>query len=257
MVETARHQPRDGAMMRLYLLGRLGLTGIDAAGALRVLAGDLRTALLSVLALALPGAVRRDTLLGLFWPEAGEGEARHRLRQVLYVLRSCLGEETIVSAGSEQVGLNAQRVWCDAVAFEGALRLGEDAQALELYGGPLCEGLFVSGCPGYERWLSDRRERMAEQAVQAAWRRSAAAETAGDLRAACRYGAQALLQWPDEARLYALLELFERAGDRVGALRLMQRFERDLREQYDLEPSPALQALIARIVTHPAGMPAR
>lgn len=251
MVEPAQHPSGDGVMTRLYLLGRLGLEGIEAAGAQRVLAGDLRTAVLSVLALALPGAVRRDTLVGMFWPEASEREARHRLRQVLYVLRSSLGDDCLATAGSEQVALNAERVWCDAVAFEASLRQGEDAVALELYGGTLCEGLFVSACPGYERWLSDRRDRFAEQAVQAAWRLSDSAERAGDLRAACRYGAEALLHWPDEARLYSILELHERTGDRVGALRLVQRFERDLREQYELELSPAIRSLVERIASAP------
>jgi DNA-binding SARP family transcriptional activator len=256
MVEPAQHPSGDGVMTRLYLLGRLGFAGIDAARAQRVLAGDLRTAVLSVLALALPGAVRRDTLVGMFWGEANEREARHRLRQVLYVLRSSLGDEALITAGSEQVGLNAAHVWCDAVAYEAALRQGDDALALELYGGTLCEGLFVSACPGYERWLSDRRDRLAEQAVQAAWRLSEAAERAGDLMTACRYGSQALLRWPDEARLYTLLELHERAGDRVGAVRLVQRFERDLREQYDLELSPAIRSLMDRIVGASADAPA-
>jgi DNA-binding SARP family transcriptional activator len=245
----------SGAHLRLYLLGRLELAGQDPASAHRVLAGDLRTAVLSILGLALPGAVRRDFLVGIFWPDATDREARHRLRQVLYVLRTALGEDAFLMVGAEQAGLNPARVWCDAAELESALRCGDDARAVDLYGGPLCEGLLVATCPGFERWLSGKQEQVQEQVVRAAWRLSDQAAALGDLRAACRYGADALRLLPDEDRLHTVLQMYERSGDRIGALRLAGIFERTVVERYDMEPSPATRAIVHRIAHHPPPAP--
>lgn len=235
-------------MIRLYLLGRLGLTGPEGCNPERVLAGDLRTAMLAVLALSMPHARRRDSLVGIFWPDASDREARHRLRQVLYVLRTALGDDAFVGAGTEQVGLNPQRVWCDATVFEEAIRRGDHSEALELYGGTLCDGLFVAACPGFEQWLSEQRERLQGQMTRAAWHVTEEAERAGDLRAACDFGARALRHQPDEERLCWLLTVHERAADRIGAIRLMDRFERDLAEQYELDVSPVTRAIMDRIL---------
>jgi DNA-binding SARP family transcriptional activator len=244
-------------VIRLYLMGRLGLTGPDDCDPERVLAGDLRTALLAVLALSMPYARRRDTLVGMFWPDASDREARHRLRQVLYVLRTALGEAAFIGAGTEQVGLNPQRVWCDATAFEAAFRGGDHIAALELYGGTLCDGLFVAACPGFERWLSEERERLQEQMASAAWQATVEAERTGDLRSAFDLGARALRYQPDEERLCWLLNVHERAADRIGAIRLMNRFERDLAEQYELDVSPSVRAVMDRIMASGRGRPRR
>src|SRR5882672_8872931 len=57
-------------MIRLQLLGALGLTGGDGHEIRPVLAQPKRFALLAYLALAEPrGFRRRDTLLPLFWPD--------------------------------------------------------------------------------------------------------------------------------------------------------------------------------------------
>jgi DNA-binding SARP family transcriptional activator len=240
-------------VIRLYLLGRLGLTGPEGCSPERVLAGDLRTAMLAVLALSMPHARRRDSLVGIFWPDASDREARHRLRQVLYVLRTALGEAAFIGAGTEQVGLDPEHVWCDATAFQEAMGRGDHSAALEHYGGTLCDGLFVAACPGFEHWLSEQRERLQEQMARAAWQVTEEAERAGDLRAACDFGARALRHQPDEERLCWLLTVHERAADRIGAIRLMDRFERDLAEQYELDVSPATRAIMDRILASGRG----
>ncbi len=51
----------------------------------------------------------------------------------------------------------------------------------------------------------------------------------------------------DEGALVRLIELLGRVGDRAGAVREYQAFERRLREDYELEPSAEIQALIASI----------
>jgi DNA-binding SARP family transcriptional activator len=47
-----------------------------------------------LLYLAMEGAVSRDRLLTMFWPERSQEKARHSLSQVLYALRQELGESS-------------------------------------------------------------------------------------------------------------------------------------------------------------------
>src|SRR5690349_21642507 len=64
-------------MVRLQLLGALGLTGDDGRDVRGLLAQPKRFALLCYLALAEPRAFqRRDGLVALFWPEADGETAR-------------------------------------------------------------------------------------------------------------------------------------------------------------------------------------
>lgn len=234
-------------MYRLNVLGRLGLTAPTGEALPRVVAGDLRLTLLSYLALAIPGQRRRDTLMALFWPESDSVEARHRLRQVLYVLRSELGEDVLVTTGREQVGLNAARFWCDAVEFRAAIGCGRLEVAQSLYGGAFCEGLYVTSGIGVERWIEEERDRFEQQATDSAWRLARQCEAEGRLRAAAGWGARVVDLSMDEARLRWVLEVLERDGDRIGALRTFERFERRLAADYELAPSQGTLAIVHRL----------
>src|SRR3712207_5624617 len=133
------------AMIRLRLLGGLALTGADGREVTEVLAQPKRLALLAYLAAARPyGFHRRDTLLGLLWPESDETQARRALNRALYFLRSALGEASIVSRGPEEVGVAADRVWSDVRSFEGAVAAEHLEAALRLYRGDLLVGFFVA-----------------------------------------------------------------------------------------------------------------
>jgi DNA-binding SARP family transcriptional activator len=223
-------------MRKFHILGQLRLLAPDGGELRRAVAGDLRLALLAYLAFALPGTRRRDAILPMFWPEADAHEARHRLRQLLYVLRSELGPEVLVTNGREQVGLAPGRFWCDAVAFDRALGSGLLEEAQALYAGPLCEGLYVPGA-GIERWLDRERERLHDRATESAWELCLRHDKIGDLHGAIRWGSRAVELRPDEARLCSLLALCGSVGDRLRGLRLFARYEQMLRQEYDLAPA--------------------
>jgi DNA-binding SARP family transcriptional activator len=206
-------------------------------------------ALLAYLTLARPnGFHHRDTLLGIFWPELSQRRARHALSQTLYMLRRSLGEGVVITRGDEEVGLDQERFWNDAEAFETALEAGDRIEALELYGGELLNGFYVSGCVEFERWLEGERDRLRGLAV------TAAVELA-DERVASDNGVGALhwlrqaLQWePDsETIIQHLMEHLRRLGDRPGAIREFQSFERRLAEELELEPSAETVALAEAI----------
>jgi TolB-like protein/DNA-binding SARP family transcriptional activator/Flp pilus assembly protein TadD len=217
-----------------------------------------RSALLAYLAAAVPrGLHRRDTLLALFWPESDTPHARAALNQALYVLRTELGDDTIVTDGDDQVGLRGDAVWCDAAAFEAALDAGRPHDALELYRGDLLEGFFVSGAPEFERWLERARARLRERAAQGAWALADAKAAAGEPVDAARWARRGSSLAPaDEAMARRLMTFLSGLGDRAAAVRAYDEFAASLKRDYDLAPSAGTQALAATIRAEEHQVPA-
>ena len=90
--------------VQLRLLGGIDLTQTDGTQARAVLAQPKRLALLVYLA----------------------------LNAAVYYLRNALGHDVILSRGDEDLAVDPERVWCDAVAFEQALDAGRAEEALDV-----------------------------------------------------------------------------------------------------------------------------
>jgi DNA-binding SARP family transcriptional activator/tetratricopeptide (TPR) repeat protein len=236
-------------MNRLLTFGAAGLRRADGRDVQSVLAHPKRLALLVYLATAQPGPVhRRDTLLGLFWPEQEEAHARASLRKAVHLLRQSLGADTIVRRGDDELGIDPERLWTDVAAFETALGAGRFADAVELYRGPFLAGLFVDDAPEFERWLTATRLRLERDASAAAQQVAESREAAGDPFGAAEWARRALALVPhDEQRLRFLLGVLERVGDRAGALAAYDTFARRLADEFDDEPGRETQRLIAAI----------
>src|SRR5688500_18756361 len=100
----------------------MNLLGTDGREIRPVLSQPKRLALLAYLAVGSPqGCRRRDTLLGMFWPELDQERARAALRQALHGLRRSLGAGSIESRGDEEVRVDGEQLWCDARAFDAAI----------------------------------------------------------------------------------------------------------------------------------------
>ena len=133
-------------MIELRTLGVLDLRGADGYELRPILQQPKRLALLVYLAVSHPPRFhRRDTLVGMFWPELDTEHARAALRRSLYVLRRTLGDGVIVGRGDEEVGLSASELHCDAAAFEQALAERREAAAPGRYSRPLLPGVYNSG----------------------------------------------------------------------------------------------------------------
>jgi DNA-binding SARP family transcriptional activator len=79
-------------MIEFRTLGALDLRRSDGPELDSLLAQPKRIALLAYLCLSNPhGFQRRDTILGLFWPDSNQTRARASLRRALHVLRQTLG----------------------------------------------------------------------------------------------------------------------------------------------------------------------
>jgi len=237
-------------MIRFHVLGSLDLRGAQDEELRSVLVQPKRLALFTFLALAKPRRLhRRDSLVGLFWPESDAERARLSLRQALHFLRRALGAEVIVGRGDEEVGIAAEALWCDAVAFESALDAGRRADALELYRGDLLSGFFASDVSSdVEQWLEDERARLRARAAAAAWGLSNDADRDRNGIESSHWGRIAVRLAPDdEAGLRRLIVLLDRWGDRAGALREYDDFARRLNQEFEVEPAAETRALMEAV----------
>jgi serine/threonine-protein kinase len=235
-------------MIEFRALGTLGLRTPDGQDIRTVLAQPKRVALLAYLAAARPrGFHRRDTLLALLWPEQDAQHARWALNQALRHLRDALGKQIVVSRGDGEVGIDAGCLVCDVVQFETAIEAGELERALELYRGDFLEGFHIAGGAEFEHWLEEERAWLRQRAAHAA---SALARRLGvtEPATAAHWARRALALSPDdEAEARRLIELLSRSGDRAGAIQTYEAFARRLREEYEVEPAPETQALMAAV----------
>ncbi len=237
-------------MIHLHLLGPLELADDAGRDVRPVLTQPKRLAVLAFLA-ARPGGeyVRRDTLLGVFWPEQSQEAARRSLRQALHMLRTHLGADAVVSRGDDEVAADSAAIECDVARFLAAVREGHGAEALEWYRGDLLAGFYLGGGSAeFEHWLEEQRPRLRDLAAGAATALARAAERAGDTSAAAGWARRALAVGPDdEAALRRLLELLERSGDHAGALRAYETFARRLARELGHGPARETQAVVARL----------
>jgi DNA-binding SARP family transcriptional activator/TolB-like protein len=244
-------------MIRLQLLGAIDLRDANGRELRDILAQPKRLALLAYLAAASPtGSQRRDTLLGLFWPELDQEHARNSLSKAIHFLRRSLGEGVIVSRSAEELALDDNAAWVDVRAFSKALESDQTGHALELYRGDLLPSFFVPDSPGFEEWLERERARLRAQAAAAA-RALAERLEAGrhhTLALACARRAVELSNG-DERPVRKLIELLDRLGDRAGALRAYEEFARRLAAELEVVPAPETRALIERIRSVPPSPP--
>jgi serine/threonine-protein kinase len=223
--------------IRLRLLGGLALAGPDGNSLTSVLAQPKRVALLAYLALGSGFAFyRRDSLLPVFWPEFDQERARSALRRALHFLRQSLGEHVLIRRGDEEVGLNADRIWCDAVAFRSALGEGRLDAALALYG-ELLPGFFVPDAPQFEQWLDEERARLRSRAARAAALLSERLEAEGALAdAIVRARTACTLDPASEPLVRRLVTLLARSGDRAGAVHAWDGWKQRLENDYGIAP---------------------
>jgi DNA-binding SARP family transcriptional activator/Tol biopolymer transport system component len=236
-------------MIDFRTLGTLKLRRRDGPELDSLLAQPKRIALLAYLCLATPhGFHRRDTILGLFWPDSDESHARASLRRALHVLRHSLGEAAFHSRGDEEIAPNFDVIWCDAVAMEEKLAANQVVEALELYRGDLLPGFFLHEVPMFEHWLEDERNRLRAIAAGAACLAAETSESNKDLTEAVRWARRAAeLTENDERAVRRLIELLERVGDRAGALHVYDEFVGRLASEFDAEPSAETQLLADRL----------
>jgi DNA-binding SARP family transcriptional activator len=207
-----------------------------------------RLTLLAILGIAGTRGVRRERVMSLLWPDADEQSARHLLSDSIHVIRRELGQDTI-AASADELRLNVDIVRCDVITFEKWLAAGDLERGVTAYGGPLLDGFHVGGPAELEQWVDGQRSRLARRYADALFGLTNEAELAGNPMLAASWLRRLAAAEPyNTDAVVRLVRLLTAAGDAGGAARHARTHQVLLREEYGMEPSPALAAALAAAV---------
>ncbi len=233
-------------MHTLRVLGGFALSDPTDPQGLR-LSQRRAEAMLAVLAVAGELGATRDRLLSVFWPERSEGQARHALRDELYVVRQALGADVILGDGDD-LRLNPARITSDVQRFSEAIATGEWSSAVAVYRGHLLAGFHVRGASEFEHWLDAERARLFRECKSAIEALASDAERAVAWREAAEWWGRAVELDPYDTRVVVRrVVALARSGDRANALREGEEHRRRLETEMELEPDPAFLEELAKV----------
>jgi DNA-binding SARP family transcriptional activator len=186
----------------------------------------------------------RDQVMGFLWPESAGEAARKNLRNMLWLTRKTLDQGILLLHG-ERLSLDTH-IWVDVRAFE------DDGLAVEtridLYRGPLLDGVSVRESPEFEIWLTTERERLGQQYMQMASVMINQYRTEGRWADVIRIARRALDSDNLQEPVYrALMEAHARLGERVEAIRQYEALRRILERELGVEPLSETETLYRAI----------
>ena len=242
-------------MFTLRLLGSASIDGPDGLVAGRA-ALRQRIALLALLAVEHPRPLSRDRLLASLWPDSGADEARHHLRDSLYILRSALGDDSVLGTGDD-LRLNPDRLACDLWEFDAAFARNDLKNAVAVYRGQFLSGFHLSGAEDFERWADGQRSRLARRYGQALEQLAEQSMAGGDPVRAVEWWSRLAGEDPFNSRIaLRYMQALEVAGDRAGALRHAAAHSELLRTELDAAPERDVLALAERLRRESRATPA-
>jgi DNA-binding SARP family transcriptional activator len=237
-------------MFTLRLLGSASLERPDGPVAGRA-ALRQRIALLALLAVEYPRPLSRDKLVAYLWSESGTDDARHLLRESLYILRSALGDDSVLSAGDD-LRLNPARLTCDLWDFDAALARHDLEAAIDMYHGPFLSGFHLGDSEDFERWVDGERSRLARRYAQTLEQLAERQMQHGDAVRAAEWWSRLAGEDPYNSRIaLRYMQALEAAGDRAGALRHAKVHSDLLRADLDAAPDREVVALAERLRLEP------
>ena len=231
---------------------------------------ELRTnrlrAIIGYLALEADRAHERSDLASVFWPDSPEDQAMGALRQSLHRIGRILASDgpTPLLISRTTVQLDPGQIDVDVHAIERHLRLcdshrhrsmagceecaGRLRAAVACYSGELLAGTHHDGSDVFEHWLRERREHLARQICAALYtlatyqlRRRLYDEAAQSARAWLR-----IEPWHEQAHRL-LIEALARDGQRIAALKQIDRCRQILRDELGAELEEATVTLAAHV----------
>jgi DNA-binding SARP family transcriptional activator/pimeloyl-ACP methyl ester carboxylesterase len=199
------------------------------------------------------GAVGRDLLATMFWPEGAEEIVRARLRRLLHRLQVTLGDDVLATDRSTVRWSATIDLQVDSALFESACDRGEFELACRLYRGDFLEGFTLGDCPQFDEWAFFRREALRGRAIQALERVVQDKQATGDHSAAVVH-ARRLVELDPLSEVYArhLIHNLLLAGDRAAAERHLEALTKRLRDELDVAPEAMTRALLKESAAAPA-----
>ena len=235
---------------RLQTLGALSLydpmgTAIPGHGSQR-----RRLALLAVLAASGDRGRSRDSLLTLFWPDAPLERARHSLEQLLYGIRTALGNDAFL--GVNPVRLNPAVIHGDVRVFERALAEDRFQDAVAEYHGPFLDGFVLPDALEFEQWADAERARLAGGYARALEALAVAAEQRSDWQGAIAWWEKRAAHDPYDTRVaQCFMRALDAGGNRARAIQHAATHERLLRQELGVRTTTAVSTLAERMRAEP------
>lgn len=191
------------------------------------------------------GAVARDVIATLLWPESPGETARARLRRLLHRIELALGQQVFETDRTSLRWSPAVALMVDSHRFESACGRGAFEEACLLYRGEFLAGFSLADCPGFDDWAFYRREALRGRLVHALERLVQDKDAAGEHFAAAAHAGR-LVELDPLSEVYGrhLIRSLLLAGDRSGAERHHAALTRRLRDELGVAPEAATAALM-------------
>jgi len=237
--------------MTLFSVRTLGFPEIRRAGRTCPLALRKGLALLVFLA-ETKGAVGREVVATMLWPDSGEDVVRARLRRLMCRVRLALGDDVLETDRSTVRWSPAIQLQLDSQLFEQACDAGKFEWACRHYPGDFLEGFSPGDCPQFDEWAFFRREALRGRAIQALERVVHDSHAAGNYAAAAVHAGR-LVQMDPLSEVYGrhLIRNLLLAGDRATAERHFEALTQRLRGALDVAPESETRALLNAATTLP------
>jgi len=191
------------------------------------------------------GAVARDVVATLLWPESPAEIARARLRRLLHRIELTLGQPIFEADRASVRWSPAVDLKVDSHLFESACDRGAFEEACQIYGGDFLAGFSVSDCPEFDDWAFFRREALRGRLMHGLERLVQDKIAAGEYFAATLHAGRLVELDPlSEASCRHLIRSLLLAGDRRSAERRYAALTRRLRDELGVAPEAATQALM-------------
>ena len=191
------------------------------------------------------GAVARDVVATLLWPDGPREATLARLRRTLHRIELALGAP-VFETDRASVRLSAALdLKIDSHRFEHACEHGAFEEACLIYQGDFLAGFSVADCPEFDDWVFFRREALRGRLMHALERIVQNKIAAGDHFAATAH-ARRLVELDPLSEVYGrhLIRSLLLSGDRNSAERHYADLKQRLRDDLGVSPEAETKALM-------------
>jgi DNA-binding SARP family transcriptional activator/pimeloyl-ACP methyl ester carboxylesterase len=231
--------------MTAFSLGTFGFPEVHADDRPIKLALRKGLALLVYLA-ETKGAVARDVVATLLWPETDRETSLARLRRLLHRIELTLGQPVFETDRTSVRWSPAVALKVDAHLFESACDRGDFDEACQIYRGDFLAGFSPEDSSEFDDWAFFRREALRGRLVHALERLVQDKNAGGDHFAATAHAGR-LVELDPFSEVYGrhLIRSLLLAGDRSGAERHHAALTLRLRDELGVAPEAETEALMS------------
>ncbi|MBR0702849.1 alpha/beta fold hydrolase [Bradyrhizobium diazoefficiens] len=192
------------------------------------------------------GAVAREIMATLLWPETPRETGLARLRRLLHRVELTLGQAVFETDRTSLRWSPDVELKLDSRLFEDACDRSAFEQACLIYRGDFLAGFAPGDCPEFDDWAFFRREALRGRLVHALERLVQDKNEAGDHFAATAH-AQRLVELDPLSEVYGrhLIRSLLLSGDRSAAERHHAALTRRLRDELGVAPEAETEALMS------------